>query len=118
MTPPDLQTQIEAFLLTEPRWFSVSEICERFAFPERLLRADGRRRPLCRRFAISSSTKGLKHLSFATIRERLEYKHARRKVLIAQARALKEYNEAITNCLTGKKPTLQERHTGQLVLIP
>lgn len=117
MTQTDLQTQIEAFLLTEDRWFSVAEICERFRFPERLLRADGRRRPLCGRFAISSSTKGLKHISFATVPERLDYKHARRKVLVANARALKEYALAVNNCLTGRKPTLQERHTGQLVFL-
>lgn len=113
---PDLQTRIETLLLTENRWFSVAEICSRFGFDQRLLRADGRRRPLCRSFAISSSTKGIKHIAWSTVRDRLEYKHARRKVIIANARSLKEYQSAIANCLTGKKPHIRERHTGQLLI--
>ena len=55
MNPGELATQIEVFLLLRGDWVSVEELCQRFAIPERLLRADGKRRPICGRFAISSS---------------------------------------------------------------
>lgn len=114
-----LATQIEMFLLVERDHVPVKRICERFGIHERILRADGKRRPLCHRFAISSSKNGengLKHIAHCTVRERLTYKHARRKVLVANARALKEYDAALHNCLTGKLPEQFERHTGQRTL--
>jgi hypothetical protein len=113
----ELASNIEIFLLLQGDWVSVEELCQRFAITERLLRADGKRRPLCGRFAISSSTKGLKHIRHATTEERITYKHARLKVLVANARALKEYDQALSNCLTGKRPAQVERHTGQGILL-
>lgn len=114
----ELATRIESFLLTANRWFSVAEICRACECPERLLRADGKRRPIYRMFAISSSTKGLKHISFASIPERLQYKHARLKVLISYRRALDDFEEAKRNCLTGKFPDQRERFTQQATLFP
>lgn len=119
MTQPDLATRIEMFLLTRREWVPVEEICRHFQIPERLLRADGRRRPLCRHFAISSARggkNGFKHLSLCDVAERLEYKHNRLKRLVAERRALDEYATAITNCLTGKHPHQEERFTGQQTL--
>lgn len=115
----ELATQIEIFLLLAGDWVPVEDICARFGIPERQLRADSGRRPLCRHFAISSSRNGkngLKHLSLCTTAERLAYKHNRRKRLVAEARALAEYNTALKNCLTGKRPDQIERHTGQGLL--
>ncbi|CAN5356173.1 hypothetical protein BH09VER1_BH09VER1_28770 [soil metagenome] len=120
MGTADLATRIEMFLLMRGDWVPVAEICREFDIPERMLRADGHRRPLCRHFAISSSKggeNGLKHLSLCTVRERITYKNNRRKRLIAEARALQEYGIASHNCLTGKKPLQIERHTGQGILL-
>jgi hypothetical protein len=108
-----LATRIEIYLLTREHWVSVDDVCRDCGIAERLLRADGRRRPIFGRFAISSSTKGLKHMRHTTDRERIAYKHARKKVLIANARALKEYDTAIRECLTGKHPNQIEVHTAQ-----
>lgn len=116
MTPGILATQIETLLLERETWVPVEEICATCQIPERLLRADGRRRPIFSRFAISSSTKGLKHIKHTDARERITYKHARLKVLIANRRALDEFNNAIANCLTPTIPAV-ERHTGQMVLL-
>lgn len=118
MNHDELAIRIESFLLTAKRWFSVAEICRACECPERLLRADGKRRPIYRKFAISSSTKGLKHLSFTTIAERLQYKHARLKVLISNRRALDDFAEASRSCLTGKFPDQRERFTQQATLFP
>lgn len=121
MKAPDLQhlaTRLEIYLLTMARWVSVEEIETACSIPARLMRADGKRRPLYGRFAISSSTKGVKHLSFTNAQERIEYKHARKKVLVANARALRDFDSAIANCLIGKHPAQVERLTGQQTLFP
>lgn len=119
MSTPDykaLATRIEMYLLALAEWVPVVDICRDCEVAERLLRADGRRRPIYSRFAISSSTKGLKHLAHTDARERIAYKHARKKVLIANARALRDFDNAVSACLTGKLPTLTEYHTGQGLL--
>jgi hypothetical protein len=117
MNTGDLATTVEMFLLSRGGWVSVEDVCHACEVPERLLRADRKRRPIHTPFAISSSTKGLKHISKTTARERIEYKHARLKVLIANRRALDEYTRALANCLTGKRPNQVERHTGQMVFL-
>jgi len=114
----ELAIRIESFLLTAKRWFSTAEICRACGCQERLLRADGKRRPIFRKFAISSSAKGLKHLNFTTVTERLTYKHARLKVLISNRRALDDLAEATRCCLTGKFPDQRERFTQQATLFP
>ncbi len=115
---PGLEILINQFLLTAPRWFSTTEICQACGCPERLLRADGKRRAIYSKFAISSSTKGLKHLSFTDRPERLRYKHSRLKVLIANRRALDDFEEGKRSCLTGKFPDQRERFTQQATLFP
>jgi hypothetical protein len=116
-----LAEQIEQYLLTKGTWVPVFEIAQRFEINERLLRADKERRPICAGYAISSTRgghHGIKHLKCCTIAERLAYKHNRWKRLIAEKRAIREYEHAVHNCLTGKRPELIERHTGQLVFFP
>ena len=117
MNSGELSDRIEALLLSRAGWVAVEDVCSACEVPERLLRADGRRRPIFARFAISSSTHGLKHLSLTTAPERIRYKHSRLKVLIANRRALDEFNQAVHACLTGKRPNLVERHTGQMVFL-
>lgn len=107
----DLSARIEVYLLTRPVWVPVEILCRDCEVSERLLRADGRRRPIYSRFAISSSTKGLKHIRHTTVEERLAYKHARRKVLVANARALREFQFAVADSITGKPA--RELFTGQ-----
>ncbi len=113
----NLANEIEAFLQARADWVSVEEVCAACNVPQRLLRRDKRRKPIFSGFAISSSTKGIKHLDFATRPERITYKHARLKVLIANRRALDEFNQAVHACLTGRRPNQVERHTGQMVFL-
>jgi hypothetical protein len=108
----DLALRIELFLLDKGDWVPVKELCRECSVPERLLRAAGRRKSIFSKFAISCSTKGIKHIALTTPRERIQYKHSRLKVLIANRRALDEFTLAVTNCLTGR-PTY-ERLTGQM----
>lgn len=110
----NLGSRIELYLLDRPDWVPVREICEHFEIEERILRADGHRRPLCRTFAISCSTRGLKHLRYSSPRERIAYKHARLKVGIAYFRAVREFDEAIGLQVTGN-PAF-EALTGQRLL--
>lgn len=119
MTRADLVYQLEAFLLLQGTWVPMSEICQRFGVEERSLRATATRRAVFANFAISSSTpgqNGLKHMSFTTVAERLAYKHNRRRRLVAEVRALRDYETALHNCLTGQRAAQIERHTGQSLL--
>jgi len=109
----DLATRIEIYLNLCEDWVSVETICRECGVTERILRADGKRRPIYGRFAISSSIKGLKHIRHTTVSERLTYKHARKKVIVAHARALKEFTLALHDALTGKHPQQHEILTGQ-----
>ena len=118
MSTGDLANRIEALLLDRAAWVAVEDICTACQVPERLLRAQGKRRPIFSAFAISSFTRGIKHLRFTTPDERIRYKHSRLKVLIANRRALDEYHRACTNCLTGKFPDQRERFTHQATLFP
>jgi hypothetical protein len=106
------------YLLLKKDWVLVDDLCAHFQIDERILRADGKRRPLCRHFAISSSTRGLKHITNATTAERVRYKNSRRKTMVAAIRATREYNEALRISLTGKFPHQLERFSGQLTLFP
>ena len=117
MDPAELAPRIEMLLLSRGGWVAVEEVCAALEVPERMLRAVGRRPAIFARFAISSSTHGLKHLSLTTAAERIRYKHARLKVLIANRRALDQFNQAVHACLTGRRPTQTERHTGQMVFL-
>lgn len=116
-----LANRIEMYLLARGNvYVPIPEICEECEIEERLLRADGRRRPLCRNFAISSTKNGqngLKHLFFTTPRERIRFKHAKLKNLIAYARALNDFKAAVRNSLTGSRPLQTERFTGQGILL-
>lgn len=56
MKTSDLADRIEALLLLKRDWVSVEEICQSTGINERTLRASGKRRPLCRHFAISCSS--------------------------------------------------------------
>lgn len=103
----DLAAQIETFLLANPRWVPVDEICARFDVNERQLRAVGGRPPMHAAFAISSPAPGhhgLKHIRHATITERLAHKHRCKRNLIAYARAVKAYNLALAHAIDRRAP--------------
>jgi hypothetical protein len=119
MSSPDLATQLEMHLLCKGGWVPVAEICAHLGINERDLRATGRKRAIFARFAISNSApgrNGLKHISLCSVAERLAYKHNRLRRLVAETRALRDYDLAVTNCLTGKRRQEFERHTGQSLL--
>ncbi len=64
-----LAAQIEQFLLDRGDWVPVSEICQRFALPERRLRALGDRDGLLDHCAISDSKRGLIHIGLVNSRD-------------------------------------------------
>ncbi len=112
-----LANEIEIYLLATPRWVPLSEIEEMFGIDERDLRAKGKKRPVCARFAINSAAKGrhgLKHIMHATIEERLAHKHKNRRVLIAAARNARDYETALRTALDTRTP--QADLTGQTIL--
>jgi hypothetical protein len=116
-----LAAQIEIFLLTKGTWVPTAEICERFSIKERMLRQDGRRAGLLDCFAVSSTRGGEsgfihhRHLETAAW---LPIKHRLRRHAVAELRKLKAWTQARARCLTGKRPDLQEVHTGQGLLFP
>lgn len=116
-----LAAQIEVFLLTKGTWVPTAEICQRFGIKERLLRQDGRRAGLLDAFAVSSTRGGEsgfihhRHLETAAW---LPIKHRLRRHAVAELRKLRAWTQARARCLTGKRPELIERHTGQLVFFP
>jgi len=118
MSPADLAISIDMYLRLAGGWVSVERVCSDCGLAERLLRADGRRRPIYSRFAISSSTKGLKHIIHTTARERIKYQNSRKKVLIANLRAIRDFKLAVADATTGKFPLQFERLTGQAILFP
>lgn len=114
----DLPIHLEEYLLQRPRWVPIAEICEAFGIDERALRAHGRKRPLLHHCAISSAKpgeNGLKHIRHTTVAERLAYKHQRKRVLIASARALKDLNAAIAHALSGSYPHRTDGHGHRLL---
>lgn len=116
-----LAAQIEIHLLAQGGWVPVQDICNRFALKERALRQDGHRPGLLDAFAVSSTRGGesgyIHHRHLPTT-EWLKIKHRLRRHALAELRKLRAWTTGRHNCLTGKKPILQERHTGQLLLIP
>ena len=118
---PDLAAQIEIYLLAQGGWTPVQDLCNRFAIRERALRQDGPRPGLLDHFAVSSTRAGesgyIHHRHLPTP-EWLKIKHRLRRHALAELRKLRTWTTGRQNTLTGKKPILQERHTGQLLLIP
>lgn len=108
-----LAHEIEAYLLAHPRWVPVRELEEHFDIDERVLRANGKRRPLLAHCAISNSDpghNGFKHIRHTTISERLKAKHSYRKRLIAAARADRDLHRAIAHALDGKFDAAGQGH--------
>jgi hypothetical protein len=115
--PSAIALRIEQHLLARADWVSVAEICERFGVDQRDIRAKGRKQGhLLKPFAISNSVRGYKHIVHTTAAERIQYKHATRKNLVAYARADRQLAAALRNCTT-RRPMPHERHTGQLILL-
>jgi hypothetical protein len=116
-----LAAQIEIYLLSVGTWVPTAELCERFGIKERLLRQDGRRAGLLDTFAVSSTRGGEsgfihhRHLETAAW---LPIKHRLRRHAVSELRKLRAWTQARARCLTGKRPELIERHTGQLVFFP
>jgi hypothetical protein len=116
-----LASQIELHLLAAGDWISTTDLCQRFGIRERSLRQDGRRPGLLDGFAVSSTRggqSGFCHHRHLPTKEWLPIKHRLRRHAISELRKLRAWTNARTRCLTGQRPTLQERHTGQLLLIP
>ncbi len=81
----ELKEAIEQYLLSAPGdgWVKSAELCERFGIAERQLRKVGDQDGLCSDFAISSD-KGFKHITLASTREWLAFKHRMRQHAIAE----------------------------------
>jgi len=82
----ELKEAIEQYLLTAPGegWVKGSELAKRFDLrSDRVLRKVGDQDGLCSDFAISSD-KGFKHITRASTREWLAFKHRMRNHAIAE----------------------------------
>jgi hypothetical protein len=117
----DTARQIELYLIAAGTWVPTVVICSLFGLKERALRQDGKRPGLLDEFAVSSTRNGesgyIHHRHLATP-DWLPIKHRLRRHAIAELRKLKAWTHGRANCLTGKRPELIERHTGQLVFLP
>lgn len=111
--------QIELFLLAAGTWVPTAEICARFDIQERALRAAGEKPGLLDAFAVSSTKNGQHgfcHHRFVERTDWLKTKHRLRRHAIAELRKVRAWDRARQNCLTGRRPELVEKHTGQLVM--
>jgi len=116
----DLENQVEAFLLSVGGWVSKLQICDRFGIPERRTRADDDRPGLLDNFAVSSTREGQSgfiHNKFLPTKDYLPIKHRIKRHAIGELRKTRRWDAARSNCLTGKRPGMMERHTGQLVFL-
>ncbi len=111
--------QIELFLLAAGTWVPTAEICARFGIKQRLLRADKDRPGLLDEFAVSSTRNGESgfiHQNNLPTPQFLAIKHRITRHAIGEIRKVRTWTQARTRCLTGKRPELVEKHTGQLVM--
>jgi hypothetical protein len=117
----ELKESIESYLLTVPGegWVKSAEICDRFALRnDRALRGVGDSPGLCSDFAISSD-KGFKHITRATTREWLAFKHRMRNHAIAEmvrTRNLDRRRAQVIRTVARPAFTFQ-KDTGQGVLL-
>lgn len=101
----NIKTQIELYLLAARTWVSVRAICDRFAIPERSLRARGKKAGPLDAFAFSHPMHGIIHHRYLPDPDFFRLDNS----LGRQARR---------NVMTGKHPDLREALSGQLILIP
>lgn len=116
---PDLENQIEEYLLARRDWVPAAEIAARFSVRARALRKLGGRPGLCSKFAISSTKKGLKHVDIASTAEWIEFKHSLRKHGISElihVRDLDRRRARVTRAIQ-RPPIRFEKDSKQLVLI-
>lgn len=111
--------QIELFLLARGTWVPTAEICARFDIQERALRAVGDKPGLLDGFAVSSTKQGehgFCHHRFVERADWLKTKHRLLRHAVGELRKVRAWDRARQNCLTGRRPELVEKHTGQLVM--
>ena len=114
----ELEAQIESYLFTERRWVKAEEICARFGLADkRALRAVGKKRGICSKFAISNTRRGLRHIVFATETEVYHAYRQRRKHAVGEmvnARdMLRTWKQ--TRSLRPSNPPMEK--TGQYILV-
>ncbi len=111
--------QIELFLLAKGTWVPTAEICARFNLRERALRQDGKRPGICDAFAVSSTRNGESgfcHHRFVEKPDWLAIKHRLLRHAVSELRKVRAWDRGRQNCLSGCRPELVEKHTGQLVM--
>lgn len=112
---------IELYLLQAGGFVPTSVLCAVFEIPARRLRQDDDRPGLLDEFAVSSTREGESGYIHQRFVDQDEWQHIEsrlRRHSIAQLRRVQRWRKARHNILTGKRPDLRERHTGQLLLIP
>ena len=82
--------QIEALLLRRKGWVSGDEIAAELGIDKRDWRAKGSRKGMISRFAISNSSRGLKHLRYVSEAEFDEYSSQRRRHAATELVTLRE----------------------------
>lgn len=115
----ELTERIEQFLLDSGGWVSSKEICARFELrDDRILRNVGSTPGLCSNFAISSD-KGFKHVTRASTREYLAFKHRMRRHAVGEFKRISKLDRVRNNLTrTIKHPAFTfQKDTGQGVLL-
>lgn len=112
-----LAEAIELYLLQRGDWVSTTEICARFSLrDDRPLRQVNEAPGLCTAFAISSD-KGLKHVSKATTREWLRFKHRLRRHGISELQRVSRLDRRRRQVVTHSAVGIDwERDSGQAVM--
>lgn len=111
---PELQRQIEEFLLAAPGWVDTPSLCMRFGISERSLRDLDDRPGLCTGFAISRNKPGgFKHVHQATTAEWLAFKHSMRKHAIKELVRVRILSGRRQNVVSDRPRMPTERDTGQ-----
>jgi len=111
----ELGEQIESYLLTQRRWVTSTELCERFDINARQLRQVDDQPGLCSGFAISGD-KGFKHISIASTAEWLHFKHRLRKHGIRELVRVRNLGKRRHHATKTVKQIIFEKDTGQALL--
>lgn len=113
--PHDLAARIEAHLLDAGDWVPVRSICALCGVPERRLRQLQDHPGLVSRVAISGD-RGLKHVSLASPREWIAFKHRLRRHAIAQLVRVRDLGRRRRDVHALYRARHFERDTGQGIL--
>jgi len=110
----DLSIRIEVWLLTQTRWVTADELCQRFEVNERALRGHNEIPGLVTEFTVSGD-RGYLHVRYASKNQLDRFAARLRANGIGQLKRVKRIRAAWVAARTGGSPPV-ELHTGQTLL--